>query len=256
MASYADANTRTDAGGLCPDLTLPAGVGNRKGIIMKDLRSCRSWLFVPGDSERKIAKCWSSGADAIILDLEDSVLPENKASARATTAAAIRQARANNIATIILVRLNALQTGLTEDDIAATITAAPDGYVAPKVAGASDVREFARLIGDAEMPGQMSSLIPIATEVPEAIFKLAEIAKADERVGGILWGMEDLGTEIGARRTRHRLRRHAFRRYLECPRSGQGSNGSQLDGILGQARHSSLTDRLDQRCVLAITRGS
>jgi citrate lyase subunit beta/citryl-CoA lyase len=183
-------------------LTLPAGVGNRKGIIMKDLRSCRSWLFVPGDSERKIARCWSSGADAIILDLEDSVLPENKASARATTAAAIRQARANNIATIILVRLNALQTGLTEDDIAATITAAPDGYVAPKVAGASDVREFARLIGDAEMPGQMSSLIPIATEVPEAIFKLAEIAKADERVGGILWGMEDLGTEIGARRTR------------------------------------------------------
>jgi len=207
MALYADANTRTAGSALCPDLSLPAApaaICNRKGIVMKDLRSCRSWLFVPGDSERKIAKCWSSGADAIILDLEDSVLPENKAAARSTTADAIRQARANDITTTIVVRLNSLQTGLAAGDIAATIAAAPDGYVAPKVAGAADVLEFARLMDDAGASGHGSpSLIPIATEVPEAIFKLAEIASAHERIGGILWGMEDLGTEIGARRTRH-----------------------------------------------------
>lgn len=171
---------------------------------MKDFRFARSWLFVPGDSERKLAKCWSSGADAIIVDLEDSVTAENKATARATTAAAIRNARSEGIATTIVVRLNALQTGLAKDDIAATIDAGADGYVVPKVARPSDVLEFARLLEAAEAPGvEPMALIPIATELPEAIFELRDIARAHERVGGIFWGMEDLGTEVGARRTRH-----------------------------------------------------
>lgn len=172
--------------------------------LTKDFRFARSWLFVPGDSERKLAKCWSSGADAIIIDLEDSVTAENKAVARSTAAQAIRDARAAGVATTIVVRLNALQTGLTEDDIAATIDAGADGYVAPKIARASDVVEFARMLTGAEASGTgPAALIPIATEVPEAIFRLYEIAQAHERVAGIFWGMEDLGAELASRRTRY-----------------------------------------------------
>ncbi len=170
---------------------------------MKDFRFARSWLFVPGDSERKLAKCWSSGADAIIIDLEDSVTAENKALARITTAEAIRQARASGVTTTIVIRLNALQTGLVSDDIVATIRAGADGFVAPKVANAADVETFAQLLDRAEVQGQeQSAIIPIATEVPEAIFRLDEIARAHERVRGLFWGMEDLGAEVGARRTR------------------------------------------------------
>ena len=170
---------------------------------MKDFRFARSWLFVPGDSERKLAKCWSSGADAIIVDLEDSVAAENKALARITAAAAIRQARESGVTATIVVRLNALQTGLTCDDIAATIGAGADGYVAPKVASTSDVRTFAEILDRHEASGgNEAALIPIATEVPEAIFRLNEIAQAHERVRGLFWGMEDLGAEVGARRTR------------------------------------------------------
>lgn len=170
---------------------------------MKDFRFARSWLFVPGDSERKLAKCWSSGADAIIVDLEDSVTAENKSAARSSAAHAIRQARIAGVSKPIVVRLNALQTGLTEDDIAATIGAGADGYVVPKVANASDVAEVARILAAAETSAhEPMALIPIATEVPEAIFRLHEIARAHERVTGIFWGMEDLGTEIAARRTR------------------------------------------------------
>jgi citrate lyase subunit beta/citryl-CoA lyase len=169
---------------------------------MRDLRGARSWLFVPGDSERKLTKCWDSGADAIIIDLEDSVLPENKAGARKTAAAAIGQARERGVTATILIRLNATQSGLNEQDISETIYAAPDAYVVPKVSNAADIRDVARLVERAEGASARPSLVPIATETPEAIFRLHEIASAHERVSGILWGMEDLGAEIGARRTR------------------------------------------------------
>jgi citrate lyase subunit beta/citryl-CoA lyase len=172
--------------------------------MTKDFRLARSWLFVPGDSQRKLAKCWSSGADVIIVDLEDSVTADNKAAARETAAEAIRNARAEGVTTAIVVRLNALQTGLAERDISATVGAGADGYVVPKVAGASDVTEFARMLESAEAPGaRPMALIPIATELPEAIFHLREIALAHPRVGAMFWGMEDLGVEVGARRTRH-----------------------------------------------------
>ena len=170
---------------------------------MKDFSFARSWLFVPGDSERKLAKCWSSGADAIIVDLEDSVSAENKELARATAAQTIRQARSDRITTTIVVRLNAQQSGLLGDDLTAIADAGADGYVVPKVAQASDIASIARLLDRLEPSGSVpSSLIPIATELPEAIFRLHEIAGAHERVRAIFWGMEDLGVEVGARRTR------------------------------------------------------
>lgn len=170
---------------------------------MKDFRMARSWLFVPGNSERKLAACWTSGADAVIVDLEDSVPAEEKAAARLAAAAAIRAARERGHRRPIVLRANALQTGLADDDVAATIDAGLDGYVVPKVAGAADVVAFAGLI-DRHAGGRRPEigLIPIATELPRAIFHLPDIATAHRRVGGLFWGMEDLGVELGARRTR------------------------------------------------------
>ncbi|MBL8584979.1 MAG: CoA ester lyase [Rhizobiaceae bacterium] len=170
---------------------------------MKDFRAYRSWLFVPGDSERKLAKAWSSGADVIIVDLEDAVSAENKRQARLTATTAIGDARAAGIATTVVVRINGLETGLAEEDIQAVARLAVDGIVLPKVRGAADVAEAARRLDAAEPSGAAHlAIIPIATEVPAAIFALPEIASAHRRVRGIFWGMEDLGAEIGARRTR------------------------------------------------------
>lgn len=170
---------------------------------MNDFRSLRSWMFVPGDSERKLARCWSSAADAIIVDLEDSVTADNKVAARTIAAEAIRQAKADGVTAAIFIRLNALPTGLAEGDVVATIGSGPDGYVVPKVAGPADVASYAALLARAEAPGaKRTALIPIATELPEAIFRLREIAHAHERVSGLFWGMEDLGTELSSRRTR------------------------------------------------------
>jgi citrate lyase subunit beta / citryl-CoA lyase len=173
--------------------------------MTEDFRHARSWLFVPGDSDRKLAKCWSYGADVIIVDLEDAVMPENKAVARALVSDAIQKARAAGQVARVVIRLNALQTGLAEDDIAATISSAPDGYVVPKVADAAEVAEVAGLVERAESRvGSLKeiSIFPIATELPIAIFRLEAIARAHKRVKGIFWGMEDLGAELGALNTR------------------------------------------------------
>lgn len=163
----------------------------------------RSWLFVPGNSERKLAACWASGADAVVVDLEDSVPAEEKAAARMAAAAAIRASRARGEARTIVLRTNALQTGLAEDDVAATIDSGLDGFVVPKVAGPADVSTFAGLVDRHAVARHTEiGIIPIATEVPRAIFDLPGIATAHRRVGGLFWGMEDLGVEVGARRTR------------------------------------------------------
>ena len=163
----------------------------------------RSWLFVPGNSERKLAACWASGADAVVVDLEDSVPAEEKAAARMAAAAAIAASRARGEARTIVLRTNALQTGLAEDDVAATIDSGLDGFVVPKVGGPADVSTFAGLVDRHAVARHTEiGIIPIATEVPRAIFDLPGIATAHRRVGGLFWGMEDLGVEAGARRTR------------------------------------------------------
>lgn len=171
-----------------------------------DFRMLRSWMFVPGDSERKLARAWEAGADALILDLEDSVMPQNKADARGIASAALATARGRDGGPAVFIRINALSTGLAEADIAGTIAARPDGYVLPKVADGSDVRRAAAILAaaerDAGLPARSVALLPIATELPQALFHLPDIAGGDPRVAGLLWGMEDLSTEIGARRTR------------------------------------------------------
>lgn len=146
----------------------------------------RSLLFVPGDRPDRMAKAAASGADALILDLEDAVTLERKAEARAAVAAFL----AAPCGCRRLVRVNPLDSGLIADDLAAVLPARPDGLVLPKAEGAASL---ARLAVPAALP-----ILPIATETPAAIFQLGSYAAVADRLLGLTWGAEDLPAAIGA----------------------------------------------------------
>jgi len=152
----------------------------------------RSLLFVPGDRPDRMEKALASGADALILDLEDAVAPDAKPAAREAVAAFLRKA-----STIPLyVRINPLDGGLAEDDLAAVLPARPDGIVLPKAEGAASLRAL-----DARLDGAIA-ILPIATETPAAIFALGSYGGVTPRLAGLTWGAEDLPAAIGAATSR------------------------------------------------------
>lgn len=163
----------------------------------------RSLLFVPGDSEKKLAKGLASGADVLIVDLEDSVSPDNKAAGRALAAEFIAS---NRNGPLIYVRVNDLSTGLTDDDLAAVMAAAPAGIMLPKSNSRDDVERLGvRLrVAEAEngLPDGSTRIIPIITETPLGVLNAATYAQGGERLAGLTWGAEDLSAEIGASDTR------------------------------------------------------
>lgn len=156
----------------------------------------RCYLFVPGDSERKQEKALESGADALILDLEDSVAPEGKQSARETVAAFLtcRAPMAR------YVRVNALDTGFTEADVAATAPGRPDCYALPKCESRADIEELSRLID--KYGGGNTPIFAIATETVRAVRSLLSEDWAHPRLTEMTWGAEDLAADIGAIRNR------------------------------------------------------
>lgn len=153
----------------------------------------RSLLFVPGDRPDRFAKAEASGADAIILDLEDSVALSAKDAAREAVATYLSQERVLPV----LVRVNPLQSGLTEADLAAALPGRPDGIMFPKAEGAGSVRALLSLMGGGVMP-----ILPIATETPAAIFQLGTYGEVAECLMGLTWGAEDLPAAIGATASR------------------------------------------------------
>ena len=161
----------------------------------------RSWLFIPGDSERKLAKAESCGADVVILDLEDSVAPEQKAAARERIRHYLA-AHAANSATQLWVRINPLGTAAAVADLAAVIAARPAGIVQPKTRSSADVIRLGQDLADLEgqhglVPGGIR-ILPIATETPEALFAMGGFGQCGSRLAGLTWGAEDLSAAIGA----------------------------------------------------------
>lgn len=157
----------------------------------------RSWLFVPGDSPRKLEKAVGSGADALILDLEDAVAPADKPAARAEVARAL-QAPAPMAR---FVRVNALDTGLTRDDIAATLAPGLAGYVLPKCEGPDDVSRLCRMVADLGGRDDLP-VLAIATETVRAVRRLMRENWRHPRLCGLAWGGEDLAADLGAARNR------------------------------------------------------
>lgn len=159
----------------------------------------RSLLFVPGDRPERFEKAAASGADAIILDLEDSVSLANKEQARTAVADYLSGERQ----TFILVRVNPLDSHFTAADVAAIIGARPDAIMLPKADGASSIAQLDTILrsegaADASLP----AILPIATETPQAIFTLGSYREVKDRLLGLTWGAEDLPAAIGASTSR------------------------------------------------------
>ena len=166
----------------------------------------RSLLFVPGDSPRKLDKALEAGADALILDLEDSVALSAKEGARATTAAFLRDARGRPGRPLLFVRVNALPTGLVDADLDGVMPAGPDGIMLPKTVGGPDVSHLAAKLAVREaengLPDGGTRILAIATENARGVFALGTLARASHRLSGIAWGGEDLAADLGAETNR------------------------------------------------------
>lgn len=169
----------------------------------------RSMLFVPADSEKKIAKALGSGADALIYDLEDSVAPGAKAAAREMLHSHLAACTGTD-GPKRYVRINALDTGLTADDLKALEGLAIDGIMLPKAEGAGCVRKLSGMISAIEREDRRGSIkvVVVATESARAIFALGTYASAGPRLAGLTWGAEDLRTDIGASTNRAADGRH------------------------------------------------
>ena len=167
------------------------------------MMALRSMLFVPGDSERKLAKADTAGADALILDLEDAVAAQRKPEARRLASAFLADRPRGTRSSQLWVRINPLDSGLALDDLAAVVDAAPDGVVLPKAAGPDHVLKLSHYLDALEaraaLPAGSIRILPVATETAAAPFRLGDYAEAGlERLLGLTWGAEDLAAALGA----------------------------------------------------------
>ncbi|HZR84071.1 MAG TPA: CoA ester lyase [Candidatus Binatia bacterium] len=164
----------------------------------------RSLLFVPGDDQHKIEKSPAAGADSLIFDLEDAVVPAHKAAARERVRDALKSLEVHGAEK--LVRINPLETGLSLDDLTITMAGNPDGYVIPKVRSEDDIRFIDRALSNFEAiigrPQGSVKLVLLATETPEGILNIRRVAQASLRSVAMMWASEDLGSMLGSRRTR------------------------------------------------------
>ena len=163
--------------------------------------SARSLLFVPGDSDRKLAKIAGCGADIVILDLEDSVAAAQQVAARGRVSQYLA-AHPQRPLSELWVRINALGTAAALADLAAVVGARPDGIVQPKTASPEEVIRLGHYLDAFEQqhgltPGGIR-ILPIATETPAALFALGGFARCGARLHGLTWGAEDLSAAIGA----------------------------------------------------------
>ena len=172
----------------------------------------RSFLFVPGDSEKKLAKGGGSGADALILDLEDSVAPGRKALAREMVVAHLGAGHSDG-GPQLWVRINPLDEGGIED-LAAVVRGGPRGIMVPKIDGPADVVRLGHYLDALERREGLGSpirILPVATETARAPFGLAGFGDAAlPRLYGLTWGAEDLSTAIGASTNRDEMGAFAF----------------------------------------------
>ncbi len=170
------------------------------------LRRMRSWLFAPGDSQKKMGKAEASNADIALLDLEDSVAPENKAAARAMVAEHIA-ASANRRR--LWVRINPLTSHESIADLAAILPAQPGGVFLPKAEGAADISQLHHYLTALEaangIPMGQTLIAALVTETAAAMFKTGEYAgdyPGKTRLVAMSWGAEDLSSALGAREQR------------------------------------------------------
>jgi citrate lyase subunit beta / citryl-CoA lyase len=173
------------------------------------MENVRSLLFVPGDSDRKIAKALASSADAVILDLEDSVLPAQRPAARELCRSVLQSGSGKKL----VVRINPLDTPDALADLAAVVRGRPYAIMLPKCRSAQDVRVVGYHLSALEARDGMTvgatKVLSIATETAESVLAAGSYAAEASRLAGLLWGAEDLAADIGARSSRQLDGRYA-----------------------------------------------
>lgn len=156
----------------------------------------RSFLFVPADSERKLQKAGDVGADALILDLEDSVAADARPDAR-LLAREYLAGKEN-----VWVRINPMDTDDAEADLDGVMPSAPAGIVLPKPRSAAAAIELSERLSILESQHGIAAgstrILPLCTELPEALFTLHSYIGATSRLAGLTWGVEDLSAAVGA----------------------------------------------------------
>jgi citrate lyase subunit beta/citryl-CoA lyase len=166
----------------------------------------RSLLFIPGDDERKLGKGIASGADALILDLEDAVSASRKQAARKIAASFIAETRPLAGRPRLYVRINALDTPDWELDLAGIGASAPDGILLPKARSGEDVHKLSIALAHAEELAGIAKgatrVMAIATEVAISLLHMHTYVDASSRLAALTWGAEDLSAQLGARGNR------------------------------------------------------
>ena len=162
----------------------------------------RSLLFAPGDTPKKLEKAFASGADAVILDLEDSVAEARKAEARAVTAEFLASAQRDARTPRLIVRVNALDTGWTDADLAAVVPGRPDAILLPKASHGADLQDVSARIAVLEARFGLADgavrLHALMTENARGMLNAATFAGKTPRLAFLSWGAEDLAADIGA----------------------------------------------------------
>ena len=166
----------------------------------------RSLLFVPADGGSKLDKAMASGADAVILDLEDSIAPERKVHARMAALEFLRAAQSKTPRPRLLVRVNGLDTGMTDADLEAVVPGKPDAILFPKAEGGATVTHLdAKLAVREAIAGLPDGTIKILAQTVESaagLFSAGTYRHSSARLIGMTWGPEDLSAELGAEANR------------------------------------------------------
>ncbi len=166
----------------------------------------RSLLFVPADGGTKLDKAMASGADGVIVDLEDSIAPERKETARKLAFEFLKSAKSKKDRPWVLVRINGLDTGMTDADLDAIVPGAPDAILFPKAEGGATVTHIdAKLTAREAIAGLPEGSIKILAQTVElamGLFTAGTYKNCSARLIGMTWGPEDLSAELGAEANR------------------------------------------------------
>jgi len=170
------------------------------------MMAMRSLLFIPADDEKKLGKGAASGADALILDLEDAVSAARKPAARDIVARYIALTKTQVRRPQLFVRINALDGSDWEKDLEGMAGSGPDGIVLPKARSGEDVHKLSIALAHAEerrgVAEGTTRVIAIATEVPLSVLLMHSYVGASSRLTGLTWGAEDLSGALGAKTNR------------------------------------------------------
>lgn len=215
----------------------------------------RSWLFAPGDSERKMTKASESTADIVLLDLEDSVTPENKPAARKAVAEFLKTREDRHR---IWVRINPLSSGETTHDLEAIMGSAPGGLFLPKAEGREDVETLDMRLSEHEAAHGLrvgsTHVAALVTETPKAMFHCGDYA-GSPRLVAMSWGAEDLSSALGAR-VQHRpdgsyMPMYELARNL-CLLGAVAANCAPIETVMPEFRD---LDKLRERALMVRSQG-